>query len=168
MARAFDAHAPAEGFRLAGGEKLAFVSDVRLLLLTTLSAHAPVCRTASRAVASRAVCCLLRTRRCLTASRQRTMLRTFSSLSARRACVCAGARACRLRTLLTQANAHIAQTTLWRVLALGWLPRVFRADARVLDVGCGASAALSRPLSAVAAHSAGTAALSATPQAPAG
>lgn len=32
------------------------------------------------------------------------------------------------------------QTTLWRVIALGWLPRAFPAGARVLDVGCGASA----------------------------
>jgi hypothetical protein len=30
-----------------------------------------------------------------------------------------------------------AQTTLWRVLALGFLPRLFRRDAAVLDVGCG-------------------------------
>ena len=31
------------------------------------------------------------------------------------------------------------QTTLWRVLALAFLPRLFRRDAAVLDVGCGAA-----------------------------
>ena len=48
------------------------------------------------------------------------------------------ARGCAACSPALRAHPLPAQTTLWRVLALAFLPRLFRRDAAVLDVGCGA------------------------------
>ena len=71
----FDAHAPSEGFRLKGADKLAFVSEMFDRVAPTYD-----------------------------------VLNHFISLG---------------------------QTTLWRLLALSFLPRYLTRGARVLDVGCG-------------------------------
>ena len=117
---AFDAHAPAEGFRLRGAAKLAFVTEARP------ETSAPSALQLRRRLTLRVAQMFDRV-----APKYDAVNLLISLGQARAASAAAPAPAHGL-------TARGAQTTLWRVLALAFLPRVFRRDAAVLDVGCGA------------------------------